>query len=326
MPRIGQGTEMDESRGRTEKYHSLVTSLQRYKRIAIAYSGGIDSTLLLRAAVDSGAAQIFALHGRSVLLSQRSSSLMKKSFAANFPHSVELIKLSFLPLRWDNFIQNDTRRCYICKKNLYTMLLPLAENLGAEILFDGTNGDDIKKGESGRPGLAALRELAVASPLSEYAFSKKEVRRQAAVLGLCNAYQPSDSCLATRIESGIVIRAEVLQFVEQAEALVYSILAEKGLSAANDGRIERLRVRLQHSGILIEIQERQLREKASGRTKRENETAIATKIETRSVQAAESALQHLAASFPLSLPFSNSRDFPAIEWRFLPPIMHEFVR
>ena len=137
---------------------------------------------------------------------------------------------------------NPPDRCYHCKRALFTRLLAVAAEEGYPLVMDGTNASDP---EDDRPGMKALRELGVRSPLREAELRKCDVRRLSAQAGLFTADKPSYACLATRIPSGTAITPAMLETVEQAEGL----LAGRGY--------RNFRVRLHPWGALLQFDERQ---------------------------------------------------------------------
>ncbi|WP_417908900.1 TIGR00268 family protein [Candidatus Electronema sp. PJ] len=181
-------------------------------KVGIAFSGGVDSSFLLRAVIDTlGADNVLVLHARSCLQSkaeqeQAVSWLKQQGFPA-----VRLRIIDLQPLEWEDFIANPPDRCYLCKRRIYSRFLELlvAEE-SVEVLLDGTNLDDLQQGEQGRPGLQAVVELGVRTPLADCCLSKAEIREVSRELGLETWNQPSGSCLATRIPQGMKITAERL--------------------------------------------------------------------------------------------------------------------
>lgn len=198
-----------------EKYSRLLSLLENYPKLAVAFSGGVDSTLLLHAALRAlGRSGVVAYHLGSVLQSQRSEKRCRDVLRSNFPPDLQYIKLEMAPLDWSDFVVNDQSRCYLCKKRMFSAILEAMASQGCALLADGTNADDRL---SSRPGLRAINELAVNSPLAEAGFSKEEVRQIAFREGLNNYQFPANSCLATRLAEGLTITPEWLEFIENAE-------------------------------------------------------------------------------------------------------------
>ena len=177
--------------------------------MAIAFSGGTDSSLLL-----SVGAEVLA--GRAVGIMARSSlqTAHEVRAAGSFAGSlgIQLEQVDLDPLSWPDFCVNSRDRCYICKKRMYASFQAAIPS--GTRLMDGTNIDDLG---ADRPGLRAIEELSVRTPLVEAGLSKAEVRKLSRDLGLVSWNLPSSSCLATRISQGSRITLEKLALVEKSE-------------------------------------------------------------------------------------------------------------
>ncbi len=241
-----------------EKYRHLLTLLRQYPDIAVAYSGGVDSTLLAYAACAAlGAEHVLILHAASSLLSQKTERDAEKIMTSQFSSKVRFRKIQVNPLQDDSFVRNDRKRCYICKKLIYSRLIKEMEQEGISILVDGTNCDDLL---DDRPGLKAIHELGIKTPLVESGFRKHEIRFIAALLHLENAQLPSNSCLATRLECDTIIDENLLKIVERLELF----LEQCGFSGC--------RVRPRQKMAIIQIRESHFT--------RISETAVRAKILT----------------------------------------------
>ncbi|MCP3889146.1 MAG: ATP-dependent sacrificial sulfur transferase LarE [Desulfobulbaceae bacterium] len=197
-----------------EKYSELIQILEKHDRLHVAFSGGIDSTLLLFAAIHAlGISKVTAVNVVSTLNSRAVKDNLRQVVATNFNSNVQLKELKVDPLSWQEFVQNSHKRCYFCKKKMYSTIL---DSLAADgcVLADGTNVDDL--GEE-RPGLLAIKELEVATPLVAAELNKSEIRYLAKERGLSNYSLPSNSCLATRIAGGQPVTEKSLRLIEQAE-------------------------------------------------------------------------------------------------------------
>lgn len=202
-----------------EKKKKLYRLLEEYGRVAIAFSGGADSSLLLRCAIDSlGAENLLVLTSRSCLLTQREFDRVTNWFLCNSPQShVHHEFVDVDPLAWEEFVSNPKDRCYLCKNKVYRLFLEKARDNGIHLLIDGTNADDMK---SERPGLRVLQELSIGTPLADAGFSKEEVRVISKEIGLSTWNQPSSSCLATRIPSGLEVTRQRIESITQCEAVL----------------------------------------------------------------------------------------------------------
>jgi uncharacterized protein len=191
--------------------------------VAVAFSGGVDSTLLLRVACDTlGFENVRALHAVSCLIPEQDQiKAAKQVTSVNGIHCpYRAVKVS--PLRWQEFTANSEQRCYFCKKKIYGALQTEMRQQGSlSVLLDGTNADDLLEH---RPGLQAIQELSVGTPLAQTRFNKQDIRSLARTLGLTNFNQPSNSCLATRIPVHQKITMSLLSRIAQAE----QFLQEKG--------------------------------------------------------------------------------------------------
>ncbi len=197
-----------------EKYRELLQILGKYDRLHVAFSGGIDSTFLLFAAIQAlGVSKVTAVNVVSTLNSSVVKENLRKVLTTNFDKNVQLVELEVVPLSWPEFVQNSHRRCYFCKKRMYSAIL---DSLATDdcILADGTNVDDLQEE---RPGLLAIEELQVTTPLVVAGLNKSEIRYLAKERGLSNYDLPSNSCLATRIAQGQQITENSLRLIEQAE-------------------------------------------------------------------------------------------------------------
>src|ERR1043165_1181604 len=180
-----------------DKEQALISWLRGRGRLAIGYSGGVDSAYLAAVAVDVlGADDVLAIIGRS----------------ASYPDSqwraardlADQIGLPVLEIETDElndprYAANPTNRCYFCKTELWSKLAPLARERTLAVLIDGTNADDLS---DHRPGAAAAREHGVRSPLAEVGLTKAEIRVRSRARGLPTADPPASPCLSSRIPYG----------------------------------------------------------------------------------------------------------------------------
>jgi pyridinium-3,5-biscarboxylic acid mononucleotide sulfurtransferase len=237
MAKINTYSTMSED----TKYAELIKNLRQHKKLAIAFSGGIDSTFLLYAALEAlKARSVVAFFVQSPLIASQAVVQNKEAFVRNFPQGVELRSITASPLTWQEFILNDKNRCYFCKRRMYAILLETMAVAGCCKLADGTNFDDMLES---RPGLKAIRELDVLTPLAEVCLTKTEIRRLAQRFGLSNFDMPSNSCLATRVPQGQAITEKILGVIDQAE----NFLHIKGFAGC--------RVRVGHFSTIVEVRE-----------------------------------------------------------------------
>ncbi|MFI5372148.1 MAG: ATP-dependent sacrificial sulfur transferase LarE [Candidatus Eisenbacteria bacterium] len=191
--------------------------LAGHERVVVAYSGGVDSSVLLRVAHEVLGARAVGVIGRSDSYAAHELALALEQ-AARFGARVEVVTTG--ELADPNFRANPTDRCYHCKSELYRELATLAARLGAAVVVDGTIVDDLT---DWRPGRRAADEREVRSPLAELGFDKADVRAVATHYGLASALKPASPCLASRIPYGTEITRENLSQVERGEALLRAL-------------------------------------------------------------------------------------------------------
>ncbi len=193
----------------------LQAYLSRYAAngICVAFSGGVDSSLVLKAAAQTGA-DTAAVYFRTALHpagDQNTAQRIAREIGVPF-HVIALNEFANPAI-----MENPPDRCYHCKHMLFSMLKAWAEQHGYGVCMDGTNADDLQQY---RPGIGALKELHIVSPLAECAFTKQQVRMLAARLGLSSANTPSSPCLATRLPYHTPVTKEKLAKIEKAELLL----------------------------------------------------------------------------------------------------------
>ncbi len=226
--------EMDAVlRGKMEKALGMING---FGRVIVAFSGGIDSTLvayLAKLALDENATAVTA---DSPSLS---SSELEETKRLAEHIAVRHMVIQTEELDDPRYVSNPANRCYFCKKELSEKLKGLASDLGVSVIVDGTNADDLR---GHRPGAAALAEGGVRRPLAEVGMTKPEVRELARLLGLPNFDKPSMPCLSSRIQYGQLITPERLQRVEKSENLIRSLTGVKELRVRDHGNLARIEV------------------------------------------------------------------------------------
>ena len=185
-------------------------------KAAIAFSGGVDSAYLLYSAVQSGV-RVTAYYAKTAFQPQFELEDAKK-LARQLGVEMKLLSLDILAV--PHVGENPENRCYFCKKALFSAILAAACADGYGLLLDGTNASDQV---SDRPGMQALAELSVRSPLRECGLTKAEIRRLSREAGLFTHDKPAYACLATRIPTGDAITPEKLARAERAEAFLHSL-------------------------------------------------------------------------------------------------------
>lgn len=199
-----------------KKFDVLKKILRGYGQLAIAFSGGADSSLLLKVAHDTLDNTIAFFADSPVQPVGERQEAIDTARAISAP--LEIIQ--FNPLALPEFTENSQLRCYHCKKSIFSTFLKLTNKRHFPWLADGTNFDDLSKD---RPGSFAVTELGIRSPLAEARLTKCEIRELSHLLGLPTWNKPSASCLATRIPTGIPITATDLDIVDKAEQVLHAL-------------------------------------------------------------------------------------------------------
>lgn len=207
---------MNQYHIRQQKFMELMENYTN-EDVIVAFSGGVDSTLLLKTACDLAARKghtVYAVTIHTTLHPMNEIQITEQmAKEAGAIHAVIQVD----ELQNAGIMNNPVNRCYLCKKYLFARLREMAENRKIEIIMDGTNEDDL---HVYRPGIQALQELQIISPLAEAGMTKEDVRKMAEEYGLSAANKPSAPCLATRFPYGTELTYEKMQNVEKAEAYI----------------------------------------------------------------------------------------------------------
>lgn len=224
----------DISENTLAKYEKLKSIIKDCGKIAIAFSGGVDSTFLTKVAKDVLGENAVAVTISSILVTddelKEADDFCK---AENIEHLIYNADVLSIP----GFENNTPDRCYICKKAIFTNVQNLVGERGISVIAEGTNVDD--DGDY-RPGMRAIKELGVRSPLKEAGLTKAEIRELSCMLGLKTWNKPSCACLASRFAYGEVINKDKLDMIYSAECYIRSLGFEQFRVRLQDGiaRIE----------------------------------------------------------------------------------------
>jgi uncharacterized protein len=239
------------------KYTSLQKILGDLGKVVVAYSGGVDSTFLLKTTVDTlGAENVLACISAGVA---EPKHVLERAERIAKSFGVRLITIDTAELNDPNFIANKADRCFHCKSHLCKELLDVAKENGFEHIVFGTNYDDL--GDF-RPGNRAMKVFGARSPLAEAGLTKQDIRTLSKKLGLETADVPASPCLASRVIYGLEITEERLKQIEQAEDFLRTL-----------GLVE---FRVRHHDTIARIEVKP--EDISKITSEKNRTAIVAKL------------------------------------------------
>lgn len=198
------------------KQKTLETRLKKFGRLAVAFSGGVDSTFLL-AAAKSVLGDVSGLLAVTVASPLHDEKEMRLALAFAKANHIRHIFLRSDAMMTEAFLRNPPDRCYLCKKVVFQVIMAAAREAGIETLAHGENADDRR---TYRPGMRAAEEMGIAAPLAEAGLTKEDIRALSRQMGLAVWDKPASGCLATRIPYHSPITLEKLKMVEAAEGVL----------------------------------------------------------------------------------------------------------
>ena len=216
-----------------DRFQELVNYLKTIERCVVAFSGGVDSSLLLYAAHEALGERVVGLTINTPYIPD-ADRVEAAEFAKNYSITHEFIELP-IP---EGVIHNPPDRCYHCKIELFSALVAAASQMGISLILEGSNQDDLS---DYRPGLKALEELDILSPYLKLKITKREIREMARNYGLTVWSKPSNACLLSRIEYDTDITDELLERVKRADQLI-SELGLSGSRVRSHGSIARIEI------------------------------------------------------------------------------------
>jgi uncharacterized protein len=199
------------------KFQKLKDSLQDLGSVAIAYSGGVDSTFLLKVAADVLGNNVIAITAKSSTYPEREFKEAVKYIEGIGAKHIVIVSEE---LEIEGFAKNPVNRCYFCKKELFSKIRKVANDNDINAVLDGSNADDIS---DFRPGTNAAMELKVISPLKDAGFTKNDIRAMSKKLGVPTWNKPAFACLSSRFPYGNEITVEKLSMVERAEQFLMDL-------------------------------------------------------------------------------------------------------
>ena len=230
-----QSTDDTDAPDAATKEARLVEWVRAQRSIAIGYSGGVDSAYLAAISVATlGRDAVLGIVGRSASYPE---SQWTAALAVAKSIGLVVVEIETDELNDPNYSANPTNRCYYCKTELWSLVVPAARDRGISLVADGTNADDLL---GHRPGARAAKEHGVVSPLAMFGLSKLDIRERSKLIGLATWQQPSSPCLSSRIPYGTPVTVGRLRRVEQAEAALRALGISGDLRVRHFGEVARI--------------------------------------------------------------------------------------
>ena len=199
------------------KYENLKEYLREQKSLAVAFSGGVDSTFLLKVAKEALGENVIAVTAKSASFPERERKEAEKFCQKE---NIKYVELESEELKIEGFSHNPKNRCYLCKKELFQKILEFAKKENILHVAEGSNLDDNR---DYRPGFQAIKELGILSPLKHVELNKQEIRVLSKYLGLSTWNKQSFACLASRFVYGETINEKKLSMVDKSEQFLLDL-------------------------------------------------------------------------------------------------------
>ncbi len=219
-----------------QKIDELIDALRQKKSIAVALSGGVDSSLVAMLACRALGEKASAITINSPLLPSGDINIARKTAGEI---GIEHVVLELNELDIPGFSNNPPDRCYLCKRFRFATLKKKANEMGLKVVADGTTYSDLSEY---RPGIRTLKELDVYSPLLQAGITKQQTRSIGNLLGLTTASKPANTCLATRIPYGEFLEPARLKRIDSAEVYIRALTGVKTLRVRDHGNMARIEV------------------------------------------------------------------------------------
>ncbi|MFT4038533.1 MAG: ATP-dependent sacrificial sulfur transferase LarE [Thermomicrobiales bacterium] len=237
---------MVDAASAVRKEQALRELLSSLHAVVVSFSGGVDSSYLLKVAHDVLGDNAVAATGLSQTYA--AEEMAEARVVAN-DIGAEYVLVDTAELTDPRYADNSHQRCFFCKSELYGKLVELAERRSIQFVIDGSNADDL---DDFRPGMRAARDLGVRSPLQEVGLTKAEIRERSAALGLRTWDKPAVACLSSRFAYGDPITVEKLRQVATAESALRK-LGLRGFRVRHDDETARLEVPREQFAVAIEV-------------------------------------------------------------------------